>query len=431
MALSTNAAGSAIIVSKADVRSGTVRLPHPTLPAMLRLRGGAAESVSETPRTAAGGLVPLTCSQLEAFDTVMKRRFFFGPSFYIHGGVSGLFDYGPTGCAMKKSIIAAWREHFVVEDGMLEIDCPSVTPEPVLAASGHVQRFTDLMVRDELSGECFRADKLVEEACAAAISRLANPAMRAKELQKAGICQLQPVSPAPQWFCSLSLPPPSHGADDLSDILRAPTEKVAAAAAESTANMGSTVQAAAVAMTAACDADAYRRALEQLRDAAGAMCSTDLDGTLKLLNATSPSTGGRLSPSFPFNLMFRTSIGPSGGARGFLRPETAQGIFTNFKRLLDFNGGRLPMAVAQVGRLCVVCFVACDVQVGRMYLVICLVSCRQAVPSSMCRLSCLSCRMYPVLHCANTRHKPHGTRHDAHELHLTPLITPPYDNPTT
>jgi len=33
----------------------------------------------------------------------------------------------------------------------------------------------------------------------------------------------------------------------------------------------------------------------------------------------------------------------------FLRPETAQGIFVNFKRLLNFNQGRLPFAVAQIG----------------------------------------------------------------------------------
>ena len=34
----------------------------------------------------------------------------------------------------------------------------------------------------------------------------------------------------------------------------------------------------------------------------------------------------------------------------FLRPETAQGIFVNFKRLLDFNNGKLPFAAAQIGK---------------------------------------------------------------------------------
>ena len=47
--------------------------------------------------------------------------------------------------------------------------------------------------------------------------------------------------------------------------------------------------------------------------------------------------------------MFQTHIGPSGAVRGFLRPETAQGIFVNFKRLLEFNQGKLPFAAAQIG----------------------------------------------------------------------------------
>ena len=62
-----------------------------------------------------------------------------------------------------------------------------------------------------------------------------------------------------------------------------------------------------------------------------------------------PTTGNTLSEPFPFNLMFSTSIGPAGNMPGFLRPETAQGIFVNFKRLLSYNGGRLPFAAAQIG----------------------------------------------------------------------------------
>ena len=79
---------------------------------VLRLRGGQAGEtgprvVKEERRTRAGGMEVLSAAQLEAFDTVMKRRFFFGPSFYIHGGVSGLFDYGPSGCAVKKRFVCA------------------------------------------------------------------------------------------------------------------------------------------------------------------------------------------------------------------------------------------------------------------------------------------------------------------------------------
>ena len=61
------------------------------------------------------------------------------------------------------------------------------------------------------------------------------------------------------------------------------------------------------------------------------------------------ATGNELSAPFPFNLMFTTSIGPTGKDAGYLRPETAQGIFVNFRRLLEQNGGRMPFAAAQIG----------------------------------------------------------------------------------
>merc|ERR1719339_189970 len=71
--------------------------------------------------------------------------------------------------------------------------------------------------------------------------------------------------------------------------------------------------------------------------------------TLKKFNIRSPVTNNELSEPIEFNLMFQTNIGPSGAVKGFLRPETAQGIFVNFKRLLEFNQGRLPFAAAQIG----------------------------------------------------------------------------------
>ena len=47
----------------------------------------------------------------------------------------------------------------------MEVECPSVTPEVVLKASGHVDRFNDLMVKDTKTLECFRADHLLKGAC--------------------------------------------------------------------------------------------------------------------------------------------------------------------------------------------------------------------------------------------------------------------------
>ncbi|MGK2878432.1 MAG: glycine--tRNA ligase [Solirubrobacterales bacterium] len=65
-----------------------------------------------------------------------------------------------------------------------------------------------------------------------------------------------------------------------------------------------------------------------------------------------PQCGGELSEPRNFNLMFETHMGPvqDEGSRVFLRPETAQGIFVNFKNVMQFARKKLPMGIAQIGK---------------------------------------------------------------------------------
>ncbi|MBO8181659.1 MAG: glycine--tRNA ligase [Archaeoglobus sp.] len=60
--------------------------------------------------------------------------------------------------------------------------------------------------------------------------------------------------------------------------------------------------------------------------------------------------GGKFKEPENFNLMFSTKIGPGKGKNGYLRPETAQGIFIDFKRLADYFREKLPFGVCQIGR---------------------------------------------------------------------------------
>ena len=50
----------------------------------------------------------------------------------IFSGVTGQFDFGPMGCALKSNILSEWRNFFVLEEQMLEVDCTVLTPENVL-----------------------------------------------------------------------------------------------------------------------------------------------------------------------------------------------------------------------------------------------------------------------------------------------------------
>lgn len=121
---------------------------------------------------------------------------------------------------------------------MLEVDCPCVTPEVVLKASGHVDKFTDLMVKDEKTGTCYRADHLLKDFCN-------------EKLQK-----------------------------DLSIS----TEKAAE----------------------------LKHILAVLDD----LSTEELGAKLKEYDITAPDTKNPLSDPYPFNLMFQTSIGPSGLSPG-------------------------------------------------------------------------------------------------------------------
>ncbi|KAH8957773.1 hypothetical protein BDL97_07G108400 [Sphagnum fallax] len=211
----------------------------------------------------------------EAFRLLVKntleRRLFYIPSFKIYGGVAGLYDYGPWGCAVETNLLNLWRQHFVMEEDMFEIRCPCVTPEVVLKASGHVDKFTDLMVKDEVTGDCHRADHLLK--------------------------------------------------NFLNDIL--------AKDAKITAEKKKEI------MTDLASLDEFT--------------GPELGAKIKAYNIKAPDTGNEVSEPYPFNLMFATTIGPTGLVPGYMRPETAQGIFVNFKDLYYENGNKLPFAAAQIG----------------------------------------------------------------------------------
>jgi glycyl-tRNA synthetase len=71
---------------------------------------------------------------------------------------------------------------------------------------------------------------------------------------------------------------------------------------------------------------------------------------IKENNIKCPDCGGELGGVYEFNLMFSTSIGPGSKRIGYLRPETAQGMFVNFPRLLRFYREKLPFGVTQIGK---------------------------------------------------------------------------------
>lgn len=246
---------------------------------------------------------PFERAQLEG---LMTKRFFYTQSFEIYGGVAGLYDYGPTGAALQANIISHWRNHFIIEEDMLELDTTIMTLSDVLKTSGHVDKFADWMVKDTKSGEIYRADHMIENVLEARLK--GDEEARAKEAGAAA------------------------------------SDAAAAPAAEDKKTKKK-AKAVAVKLDDAVVAE-YKRILAQLDDFTG----EQLAELIKKHDLRAPATNNEVSDPVEFNLMFECNIGPTGHIKGYLRPETAQGHFVNFERLLDFNNGRVPFASAQIGK---------------------------------------------------------------------------------
>ena len=78
--------------------------------------------------------------------------------------------------------------------------------------------------------------------------------------------------------------------------------------------------------------------------------AAETDAKIKAVGVRCPNCKGELGPSRPFNMMFPLGVGPTGQDSAFLRPETAQGAFLNFKREFEALRRKLPMGLAIVGR---------------------------------------------------------------------------------
>ncbi|KAL2752737.1 hypothetical protein ACRALDRAFT_1036771 [Sodiomyces alcalophilus JCM 7366] len=234
-------------------------------------------------------------------DALLRRRMFFTPAFEIYGGVAGLFDYGPPGCALQANIIDLWRKHFVLEEDMLEVDCTVLTPLEVLKTSGHVDKFADWMCKDPKNGDILRADHFVEDILEARLN--GDKEARGQKVEEE-----------------------EEGATDAKKKKR--KQKTEAVKLD----------------------DAVVKEYEEVLAKIDNYNGDELGELIKKYDLRNPATGVHPSPPVSFNLMFQTSIGPSSNYPGYLRPETAQGQFLNFAKLLEFNQGQMPFASASVGK---------------------------------------------------------------------------------
>ena len=100
---------------------------------------------------------------IETFNSLLRRRgFIWGPSPEIYGGLAGFYSYGPAGMEIKNKILSLFRRELRAF-GFGEVECPTIMPEVVWKASGHLDRFIDPVLRCNKCNTLIRADKFLQE----------------------------------------------------------------------------------------------------------------------------------------------------------------------------------------------------------------------------------------------------------------------------
>ncbi|MBI3465959.1 MAG: glycine--tRNA ligase [Planctomycetes bacterium] len=269
---------------------------------------------------------------MEKLVALCKRRGFIFQSSEIYGGINGFWDYGPLGVELKRNVKEAWWHDMVTSHDdtiapagapgsyeMVGLDSAIIMNPKVWVASGHVGGFADPMVDCAKCKRRFRADRVVF------FKFYATADWAARESESEPVVSQSKV---------VALDRDDEQFAEIIDKHRDREKEFGAVAFKR---------------------QWHERGLENPRFAI-----TGGEESYSSLNPPSdwerpcPAKGcdGQLTPPRSFNLMFKTFIGAleDESAIAYLRPETAQGIFANFKNVLDTARVKLPFGIAQVGK---------------------------------------------------------------------------------
>lgn len=243
--------------------------------------------------------------EMDQLVALCKRRGFLFQSSEIYGGLNGFWDYGPLGVELKRNVREAWWRDMVTAHEELEVppgapeayemtglDCTIIMHPQVWKCSGHYDLFHDEMVDCRESKRRYRYDQIEGRWVEHDDRRVFVTSYRSGDEALAEIEQK-----ALKYF-----------------KLRAKNR-------------------------------------DELQWEGPPVSLTTVEDRGLVLGPDAKKLGTLTEPR-EFNLMFKTIVGALGGEEdtAFLRPETAQGIFVNFKNVLDSTRVRIPFGIAQIGK---------------------------------------------------------------------------------
>ncbi|MDX2130698.1 MAG: glycine--tRNA ligase [Planctomycetota bacterium] len=284
---------------------------------------------------------------MDAIMALCKRRGFIFQASDIYGGINGFWDYGPLGAQMKKNLRDAWWQDMIMNpcwgkkgpDGervrCVPVETRIIQHPKVWEASGHVGGFNDPMVDDKETKQRFRADHLI--------------GVYAREQSHASISIQTYYDIVDAALADQLLPARTFvgNVGEVYDQLSSDAKNKLLKPLRFIGGMGADREKIAAWGMALID-DQHKKEL------AAVVVAVPM-AALKARSASMPSpfTGkaGHLTEPRQFNLMFSTYVGATASEddKAYLRPETAQGIFVQFKNVIDSSRVKIPFGIGNTG----------------------------------------------------------------------------------
>jgi glycyl-tRNA synthetase len=234
---------------------------------------------------------------MEKIVSLCKRRGFIFQSSEIYGGLNGFWDYGPLGSELKRNVKELWWQSMTrYREDVVGLDASIIMHPQIWKASGHVDTFADPMVDCLLTKKRYRADQI----------------------------------------------DPQNG--------------IAYSYTGARSSDGAAVQEPySVLLAAGKPPESARKVAKQYYSQRGLTDPELLGETTEKLEGTTrynPENGSLFTEPQMFNLMFKTYIGAAESSENvaYLRPETAQAIFVQFKNVVDTARQKVPFGICQIGK---------------------------------------------------------------------------------
>jgi len=311
--------------------------------------------------------------RMEKIVSLCKRRGFIFQSSEIYGGLNGLWDYGPLGVELKRNLKNYWWRVMVHErDDVVGMDGSILTHPAVLKASGHVEGFNDPMVDCLVTGKRFRADQIEPQtgrvfSFAGAVDYTSAETLNRERATPERSIVWSRIDLAPhlrQVFDNFSYYGDSNKRNgfifltgDIGEQLKAlgvlVTNKLFTATS-SDSYSAIDVSGRSEIQSRTRVSPAIRTAQEFYRKRGVSNPVVIMVGLRDVENTRdyNPENGSLLTEPRAFNLMFETHVGAAAdeSSIAYLRPETAQSIFVQFKTILEVSRKKLPFGIAQIGK---------------------------------------------------------------------------------